>query len=429
MCTNAHSAHISCVDGSFLMPRAFAVALALFVKRKSETAGMAAPSRLLQAMLRIGVCALPCTVLLCTLFSNKEIPSLSVVIVYLLVVALFFMYELLSTKNVKNLVRIIPQLLLLGCVNVAVYGGLQLLDHHYTSFAPSAQQIQSVQIYRPNIQNAAADAVRIKDEALFQLISTNLKETIAEEERPSYKIYFDVIIHTEDGSAQRRIYMSYNNYHSLMDLLANNRDYCAAFTELPAADLVSSAIVQHFAAEEQTTVFPIQLYESLRNEVKGIDPVKWYQALSKAQKMGVARTTLYKTIISTTFVGDKYDRTVSLPIYQELTPNTYQLYLRYRWEAEQEARAQLYYALLSPVKNSSIVIYKPGFLSNPLEIFFSEDYQEGVSEEWRDILVKAHQVDSLDPNTVYYPYIIDLYPDTERRIMPVLFLLPVSDLP
>ena len=99
----------------------------LFQKRKSETAGQSAPNRRLQAVYRIILVMAYCLPV-CVWIVDSEVTSISgfeVFVLYLIAVLIYFFYELLTTKKIKQTLRTAPGLLLVAaCNGVLIFGML-----------------------------------------------------------------------------------------------------------------------------------------------------------------------------------------------------------------------------------------------------------------------------------------------------------------
>ncbi|MGN1081111.1 MAG: hypothetical protein ACI4QV_03390, partial [Acutalibacteraceae bacterium] len=100
----------------------------LFVVRKSESASSSAVNKYLQTAIRITVSFIVCLIPLYMLFliiSTKEESWTSdniffIVVMYIIVLAVYFLYELITTKKAKNLLKTIPALGILVVLNAAM---------------------------------------------------------------------------------------------------------------------------------------------------------------------------------------------------------------------------------------------------------------------------------------------------------------------
>lgn len=399
---------------------AFALALWIFAKRKSETAGQAAPSRILQAVFRIAVSSLPLLLLLCSSFSNIKVTTLSFILAVAGSLLLFFLYELFSTKNVKNLVRIIPQLGLLLCVCLVAYGGLQVVDYAYKSFAPSMQQIQSVQIHG-NHTPGGVD-IPTENEWIRGIVAHRLKFTIdCNLSQLRGMDSLEVTIHTEDTSARRRIYLSHEEETKLLDILKKEPAYHKAYASLPDLDMMTGWWIELPGEKLQLhkTKFSDQLYLSLREELKTVDATQWYNRMKEKYKP----TEPDRVLVMAGFKEPHFDHDCFslryLLIDRQLTPNTYRMYLQERWEAERQERSKLVLELTSN-PTSVLLVYKPGFLSVPQRV----PVNSPDAAAWMDAVVQAHQSDTLDLSADYYPYFIGLKSSNYSEENVFLFVLP-----
>ena len=127
----------------------------LFRVRRSEAAGQAAPNRILQAVYRLVlamvVCSFACYSIFQGIINRSQYASTSYgiyeyIVLYVIALVVFFLYELITTRKWRNLARAIPSLLVLILLNAALVGGMTGLYRSALSFAPAADDISSIRI-------------------------------------------------------------------------------------------------------------------------------------------------------------------------------------------------------------------------------------------------------------------------------------------
>ncbi|MBQ5810572.1 MAG: hypothetical protein IIW23_03215, partial [Clostridia bacterium] len=115
----------------------YALGMWLFARRKSESAGHSTTSRHMQSIIRIVVCLVACLfpIYLATDYINSAAYNsethfsdwFTVLVLYVVAIAAYFIYELIATRKVKNLVKAIPGLLIVAAINVVVIGSAHLI--------------------------------------------------------------------------------------------------------------------------------------------------------------------------------------------------------------------------------------------------------------------------------------------------------------
>ena len=93
----------------------YALAGVLYLHRKSEMAGNPAPGRKTQALFRIMFSLLPALLIPLFLFHGEDDISLHLILV-VIVLLVYFLYELVTTKRPKNLLKIFPGLGIVAAV-------------------------------------------------------------------------------------------------------------------------------------------------------------------------------------------------------------------------------------------------------------------------------------------------------------------------
>lgn len=167
------------------------LAYVLFKRRASETAAKSSPNRVMQAVYRISFTSLICLpaafMLYDNIFSNSSFNNTGIIILYVIALILYFIYELITTRSARNLVKAIPGIGILVLVNAAIILALFGVSNWVFSFQPEADQIKSVSIVEGDYykfsetQLDLRDAIKgieIEDAKVKEIVSESLKNSI-----------------------------------------------------------------------------------------------------------------------------------------------------------------------------------------------------------------------------------------------------------
>lgn len=177
-----------------------------FRRRKSEAAGQAALSRGLQLAFRLAaaltICLIPVGMIFEALVTGGGLSRLggswffSLLVAYLIAAIVYFLYELISTRKLRNLARAVPGLGILAVLNLVLVLGMFGVYRYTSAQQPAAEEISYVTL--PSEGNvwvsygsgsggqevedyfgARLEEVRLDSPETRQLISQRLSQTIA----------------------------------------------------------------------------------------------------------------------------------------------------------------------------------------------------------------------------------------------------------
>ncbi len=319
----------------------------LFKRRPSEAAGNPAPSRKIQALHRITVtCAIafPLTLLL---FSEPPTSADSVllfVIGYIGAIIAYFLYELLSTRTVRYIVKIIPGLLLVAIICI---GGALLSRGFYTLLLndiPKADEVKEIYIEGMGDYYSldGSDVFSGNDVYYFTkktgdiaitdkeciTIATSCLEYAVNGVKDDHHIYFPndnwakIKFVCQNGHKVTRlvpILPNLEDFDTLKSALTSHPDYQRIYIQLPewkdnfATDLSCNAPAETISADQRH-----ELYLSLQKELGTINADQWVARVN-GEDFNPAFGTLYVNIPK-----NGKNLFMSLPI-GELTPKTYTL--------------------------------------------------------------------------------------------------------
>lgn len=347
-----------------------ACAALLFRARKSEAAGQAAPNRILQAVYRLVlsmvVCALACYYIFRDLIwqsqnASYQMNTYTYVVMYIVALGVFFLYELITTRKWKNLIRSIPSLLVLVLLNVALIGGMTGLYRSVLSFTPSAGDISSVRLLsggtRGSYFAARTSHIDITDENVRSIISRQLSSAVRVLERSREEYYrytsskttIRVAIRTRGVTHVREIPMRAEDLEALAKPLAEIDEYRAVYQQLPRIDAQTTTVTLNRSSFVDIDVR--EVYEALCEEVAAMPFEEWYllvvaQNREESYPYSYVSSDMMQTELPPsldvfqvwTAVGaDQYS--FSIPLYTSLE-KTCNLYLRQYRESSEHMRNQ-----------------------------------------------------------------------------------------
>ena len=281
----------------------------MFNQRKSEAAGEASVNPFLQTFFRLLPAAVVCLIPNMQLFSlfagSTELTSAAVYMLFVLYLAgvfIYFMYELASTRKVKNLLKAVPGLALLLGFNLLIVFGMLGLRHNLLSFTPDAGQIDSVQIVRrnsymwgndgnyytmPGYLSSREEKIELTDINVRQLVAARLKETVEYDTTPAgdredrdYRVR-EFVIHSGGKAYHRDIQLLNADVQLLAKALQDNSEVQSIYMNLPAADTVSLSMetwsysgVDAFGESGQEELGII--YNALKEDIADMGFEKWY---------------------------------------------------------------------------------------------------------------------------------------------------------
>ena len=363
----------------------------LFKRRKSELAQQPAPNRKLQAVYRIcvsmAVCLYPCQILLHSAQDFSRIQSSTVFLLatcYLIALFVYFLYELITTKKLRNLVRAIPGVAVLICLNLAFVLGGSLYYHTVLHIRPSASSIRSVTFVQPQfdaeVPTYAALQIRnieYRDERLNEIIASSLNSTLEHVVNNEW----DDMIYSEDHPVTleavridlghftilRTVMIPLEYKSEVMAIMQEDAAFQEAFMDLPSPDEVKV-----FSPETPLSGSAIrEIYATLREEVRTLPFERWYSymktyPLKSFADMKNDQPSL-TTITAKGFSGlNSYSTSYML---SNLTPRTATVFM----QKVNEENLSSFRALLNTVQ------------SNPSADFYVSAYAMNFPEAWSNL--------------------------------------------
>ena len=217
-----------------------AVSCLLYKKRRSEVAGQSAPNKRLQTVYRSAV-TLPFVLLMVYFFiADGELESYQVIL-FAIVLVVYLLYELLTTKKIKDMVKALPKIYIPILAAVFFLGGVFLANNAYNSFSPSADEIESVVLNNVNNRMNGYEALQtneltVESEDANKIIARSLERSISGEIWNNGRMLrrTEVVIKLKSGKvAGRSIYIEEEDFNLLQRYLFDSDEYKEAILKLP----------------------------------------------------------------------------------------------------------------------------------------------------------------------------------------------------
>lgn len=248
----------------------------LFLHRKSETAGRSAPNRIMQHVFRCAI-TLPVSLIIpLAMFDHNYTADRIGNIGFLVIIAvatlfIYFFYELITTKKLKNLLTAAPIFLVVVLADVIFGTAYCSARNNALNFKPSAADIDSVTLLtdtsRIGLQNInpynqlMIKQTRLTDPALRQKVSDILKENIESyKEGVGISANYSFQLHLKSGRmVERNIAPSNQESSSFNELLIQNPNFHNVLYSLPPLKNISEVSVGDLSRENSLKVW--KLYE------------------------------------------------------------------------------------------------------------------------------------------------------------------------
>lgn len=311
-----------------------------FCRRSSETASQSAPSRRLQAVYRILIAVTFSSLVVAELFKEKHIyrnDSMSLVAVitcYLAIVFAYFLYELISTKKLKNLVRAIPGLGIVAVLNFAMYFGLSASYKSEMNFRPSPDEINSITVipvvskyndssisYYDYALNKIG-GVEITDKQVIEDISAGLDKNLSMTESGNRMLYTNqniisipVKINTNGASKSRNIFINMDQYDNMNKSVCSSKEFEKAWMSPPSLESTKNIYVTDYVTGRTLTYDENseEMYQMFLDEIRNADFKTWFNAFVESD---IDMNFRYSYVIG----GKSYE--LQVPVSKKIAPKT-----------------------------------------------------------------------------------------------------------
>lgn len=261
----------------------FVLALFLFQRRKSETAQQSAPNKIMQHIIRCLI-TIPITLVLPVLYLDGYLEVTTTVTILFIAAIIYFGYELLSTRKVKNLLVALPIFLVVILFDVLFGAALVGTQAAILSDTPSDTEIDSVCIsLEPEVYSEfehynllLAEDYYIEDDTMVKSVSDALERSVDAVKDGSFynKLYgsesyysFPVAIRKNSGTVINRILLfTVDEMEYLNELYKADAGYQKKLTQLPEEKSISDVYI--YGISDSTAVE--QIWEAFREEYESM---------------------------------------------------------------------------------------------------------------------------------------------------------------
>lgn len=364
-------------NGLFLMGGAIAYTFMLaavyfllgwlaFRARKAEVAGFSAPSRLLQHIYRCAI-TLPVAILIpfCIIDNSNYTDQWSTyIIIAVAALLIYFLFELITTKKVKNLLTAAPVLLVLVAVDAALWLGATTMRDSALNQHLSASNIQSVSIdqtipqrFQPQsstiqFNDLLVKNLRYNDEQTREQVASDLEYAIrytqntlrllstGKDPGNSFSANYTATIYTKDGRVLTRYLQTTDkgkaskSNTTWQTILSKNTIYASNSTLLPPRELINHIQVSPFDSGLSTlsNSYSLSLWNTFREEYGKLNNLQ-RASLLKRDNAGQVEDTGLGVIETEGSRGKSYF--YGSYLISVLTPKTASLLLSYCNSADQ----------------------------------------------------------------------------------------------
>ena len=420
------------------------LAAVLFVRRKSETASQSAPRRSIQAGIRIALTLILSFGATCILLT--EGPEPVAITLYIFAILVYFIYELISTRKWKNLLRIIPALSIVLLLNLAFVGLVLGTMHFSTAFRPTTEEITSVRFVETsdnylyeyaqsysygndaqgNYAERAAQNISIEDPKIIAAVAEALQNNMEAFDEGKYQrllkrtyeytdtrspSYVERVVAIQTGmiTRYRRIILPNDSMNSIIEQLASLPDYREAYMALPDA---LSGTERVYWGGQSYSYLPggtdwdwDAIFSSLREEIHEAGFEAWYKLLNMNANIWTD-DGWDGTFISYT-AEDENLSTVTIPISKSLTPKTLDLLLEEHYKNSMETEVGEAIRLL---KGEIEIDHGAGYSMVQIGFRYVDDAGESVQKLVypTDILYSEYSMDLLQREDIDEETITDM---------------------
>ncbi len=329
----------------------------IFVRRPSETAGLAAVSPRLNSAVGLLLSFLIC---LKTLLSAVEVLAGTraytislwalVLPVLLLAVLVLFLYQLISTRKLSSLKDALKSLPVLLVMDLLFCGILLLSGSAVRHFRPAAEEIESVRYLGSDFSGQDIDAFFQEETEKADLRSPFLKQLCADGLRTTLDAENDnylhngrllkVAIRVKGRDHYRLIYASEEDCARLTEELLRNGSYIHCYKLLPDAD--DPRLTLDSDTELSRKVLP-SLYQALLKDAAAVSDADWYHLISGEETDIYALNNLHIR-----FQGNEEIKQMIIPISSRF-PSLWKTF----WEAREQKAGQVRPLLLTQLERLS----------------------------------------------------------------------------
>lgn len=233
----------------------FALGVLAFKLRKSEAATQAAVTGKMQLIFRL-IPAFVITIIPCIFIYNSivysshidEVVMFEITVLYVIAVMTYFLYEIITTRKWKNIIKAIPGLLILVLLDAVYIGAMVAQREMILNDIP--RDTTSVKIIGTGMSDMNSDdyfkvrssEVAITDDKVISILEENLLGNIEDIRSNSGKMYSKdrLLVEFDEGNKKlyRLVFVDAQDYVYISRLMGSNSsvDFITDITNLPYTD-------------------------------------------------------------------------------------------------------------------------------------------------------------------------------------------------
>lgn len=323
----------------------------LLRKRKSETAGKSSPNRVLQAVYRVALGSvlglLPVYVVFQGVMNEGSfyLSDIVILLVLLFFVALFyFLFELLTTKKAKNMVKAIPGFFVVLIIDAALLGATVGISNSLLNYIPQVSEIDEVYILHSDEENyftVKTGEIALTDGPTRTLVSKALQETVdlveakrilgrgGSEFYGNYSIEnyrtLEIAMECDRGKQYRYILVTHDQYDFFIKALEDCEEFTKGLYQMPTPEthtVISSLAVWDFPITKEQNA---AVYQKILEDVEAMPFEQWYPIATRIH--GFYSDRAFQVTVTVAENGKDYY--MYFPITKTIFPKTFDLIMEY----------------------------------------------------------------------------------------------------
>ncbi len=295
----------------------FALGAVCYIFRRSETAGKPSSGRLMQAVFRCSITfpflALFFGVIIAEKYNTYFVDAIYWVILVVIAICVYFIYEAVTTKSLKCVLKSVPTLVLVFALTAGVCYGGAFTGGVIRQQVPTSDEVEFVQIKNSagsfsmtredeeqNFYDSEASKIEYTDEdtinAVLDILSSNaVKDTY---DSMNYITSRDLIIKLKNGTTlTREVKITNGMLTSLEAAQKKNEDYKAIYNKIPDASTVFDVSVYFnnmvFAIDDKDAFMEVFSADAEKNGVKAADYISGDYFVSITGSQGNSAYSIY----------------------------------------------------------------------------------------------------------------------------------------
>ena len=277
----------------------FAIGMLLFIKRKSETAGLSSVNRYIQTASRVLVAFVICFIPVYAITNalNKGFSmsgnAFFFIVMYTVALLAYFIYELATTKSVKSMVKSASTLWILAVLNVVVIFGAHLTYEAKLGYTPDPESVTAVRVMgdsRPynadNYFDNRISDVAIQDDELEKYLCDLYVQSREKCEKSPVNFENSITVGFKDGLSYkyRNLLVSKQQYAKILNMLEKSEQIKQIYE---VDDIIDSAVsydvvVDLTGYEEITKKDVEEIIATYKQDVADMGFEKWREKLEKS---------------------------------------------------------------------------------------------------------------------------------------------------